>query len=101
MTCERCGQELHVGEWPFCPHGTSLGIAIESNERFIGGITIENMGHEPVTVYSREEFKEQMTRHGVEQRIKYVPGDKHLQNWGNYIDPYTLEQARILVERGR
>lgn len=19
--CEKCGQVVHVGEWPFCPHG--------------------------------------------------------------------------------
>lgn len=101
MTCKSCGHDLQVGEWPFCPHGTPGGNAIETNERFIGGVTIENMGHDPVTVYSREEFNEQMARHNVEQRIKWVPGDKHLQNWGAYVDPYTLEAARILVSRGK
>lgn len=24
MRCERCSQELQVGDWPFCPHGTSV-----------------------------------------------------------------------------
>ena len=100
MICEACGNELHIGEWPFCPHGTPGGNAIETNERFIGGVTIENMGHDPVTVYSRAEFKAQMLKHGVEQHIKYVPGDKYLQNWTNWIDPYTMESARILVSRG-
>ena len=98
--CTKCGRQLAIGEWPFCPHGTPMGNAIESNERFIGGVTIENMGDEPVTVYSREEFKQEMARHNVEQRIKWVPGDKYLTNWGASIDPYTLESARILVSRG-
>jgi hypothetical protein len=21
MTCDTCGQELHIGDWPYCPHG--------------------------------------------------------------------------------
>ncbi len=101
MTCASCGRELTIGQWPFCPHGIPAGNAIQTDEAFIGGQTIENMGHTPVTVYSRQEFQEQMARHGVEQRIKWVPGDKHLQNFGAYIDKQTLENARILVSRGR
>ena len=99
MTCERCGHELVVGKWPFCPHGDPHGNAIETNEAFIGGLTIENLGHDPVTVYSREEFKQAMLKANVEQKIKWVPGDKHLQNWGAFIDPYTMEAARTLVSR--
>ena len=100
MICERCSHEIRVGDWPYCPHGTPGGNAIETNESFIGGVTIENMGHDPVTVYSREEYKAEMLKHGVEQHIKWVPGDKHLKNWGMYIDPYTLAAAKALVERG-
>ena len=90
---------MEVGQWPFCPHGTPHGNTIETNERFIGGVTIENMGPDPVTVYSREEYKAEMLKHGVEQHIKWVPGDRHLQNWGMFIDPYTLAAATTLVER--
>ncbi len=96
--CEKCGRELEVGDFPFCPHGRS-SHAIQTNESFIGGVTIENMGHEPVTVYSREEYKAQMAAHGCEQRIKHVPGDKYLKSW-DVPSAYTLECARILLSRG-
>ena len=99
MTCETCGRTLEVGSWPWCPHDPTGGHAIQTNESFIGGLTIENLGHEPVTVYSREEFKEQMVAHGCEQRIKHVPGDKYLTNW-DVPSAYTLECARILLTRG-
>lgn len=96
--CDHCGIELTTGMWPFCPHGQSAN-AIQTNERFIGGVTIENLGDQPVTVYSREEFQAAMDRAGVEQRIKYVPGDKHLTDWTGAIDAKTLENAAILVAR--
>lgn len=100
MICEQCNLELVVGSWPWCPHGTPGQVnAIQTNESFIGGVTIENMSHEPVTVFSREEFKQAMLSRGLEQRIKYVPGDKHLQDWSKCIDANTLENARILIER--
>lgn len=97
--CEHCGRTVVIGEWPFCPHGTPSGNAIETNEQFIGGLTLENLGPDPVTVYSRTEFKQAMLTANVEQRIKWVPGDKHLQNWGTYIDPQTLDNARVLLTR--
>lgn len=25
MTCENCGQEIRIGMWPWCPHGTGIG----------------------------------------------------------------------------
>jgi hypothetical protein len=101
MRCDHCGEELVIGAWPFCPHGRPMdgAHAIQTNEQFIGGMTLENLGHDPVTVYSREEFKQAMLRANVEQRIKWVPGDHYLQNFGAYIDPYTMEAARALVSR--
>jgi hypothetical protein len=74
--------------------------AIQTNEAFIGGVTIDNLGAEPVTVYSREEFKQAMARANVEQKIKYVPGDKYLTNWAAGIDAQTLDNARVLMSRG-
>ncbi len=98
-TCETCGQTIAIGSWPWCPHGEPHGNAIQTDESFIGGQTLENLGHEPVTVYSRTEFKQAMARANVEQRIKHVPGDKVLQDFGAFIDPQTLANARALVSR--
>lgn len=111
VRCLACGAirdnlRLRSGEHPLCLVCASpmeylwrQSAAIETNERFIGGVTIENMGHEPVTVYSREEFDRAMRAHHVEQRIKWVPGDRHLTNWAAGIDAYTLEAATALVSR--
>lgn len=97
--CETCGHALELGEYPFCPHGRGGQNARQTNESFIGGVTIENLGHEPVTVYSREEFKAAMKAANVEQRIHYVPGDKYLTNWAACITAQTLANAKALVER--
>ena len=77
--------------------GASHGIV--TDEAFIGGLQVENLGHDPVTVYSRQDLARRMHEAGVEQRIKYVPGDKHLTDWSKAIDPYTLAAAKALVER--
>lgn len=112
LECVQCGQrQLNVylasGQRPPCPCGgatqtvwTGMSHGIETDESFIGGQVIENLAHEPITVYSRTELKEQMLKHGAEQRIKWAgPGDKYLINWAAGIDPVTLENARILVSR--
>ena len=97
--CEECGKTLVVGSWPWCPHGHGAS-SIETDESFIGGLTIENMGDQPVTVHSRAELKREMDARGLEQRIKYVPGDKHLTNWALGIDATTLANATALLSRG-
>lgn len=79
-SCDMCGERLEVGTWPWCPHGRAQS-SIQTDEAFIGGMTLEHMGHEPVTVYSRAELKREMEKRGLEQRIKWTPGDKHLRPW--------------------
>lgn len=44
-----------------------------------GGMVIENMGHAPVTVYSKSQLRDEMRARGLEQRVKHVGtkgGDK-------------------------
>jgi hypothetical protein len=90
--CSQCGGHTEY-IWRSNP------ASIQTDEAFIGGQTIENLGHEPVTVYSRTELKEAMAKAGVEQKIKYVPGDKYLTNWAMGIDAQTLANAAVLVTR--
>jgi hypothetical protein len=73
--------------------------SIQTDESFIGGKVIENLSHTPITVYSRTELKQAMEKHNAQQKIKWVPGDKHLINWAMGIDQYTLDAARVLVSR--
>ena len=91
--CRHCGAVTEYYWQTATPHG------IQTDEAFIGGQVIENLGHDPVTIYSRQHLQREMEKRGLEQRIKWVPGDKHLQNWGAYIDPYTMANAKELLER--
>ncbi len=91
--CSRCG-----GATEYIWH--SNPASIQTDEAFIGGQVIENLGHDPITVYSRTELKAAMARAGAEQRIKWAgPGDKYLTNWAAGIDQYTLDAATALVSR--
>lgn len=51
MTCESCGKELAIGDWPYCPHPnvnlTGMGMLGEFHARWE-----ENMGPEPVYITS-------------------------------------------------
>lgn len=92
--CEGCG-----GPTDYVWRATGASHGIVTDEAFIGGLVVENLGHDPVTVYSRQDLARRMQEANVEQRIKYVPGDKHLTDWSKGIDPYTLAAAKALVER--
>lgn len=93
--CPDCGQgtqRLWVGR--------SAGVADDS---WPGGKTFENLGHEPVTLYSRSELKRELKARGLVEYVRHVPlpgSDKspHTTSWAT-TDPYTLEAARVLVER--
>jgi len=59
---------------------------IHGDDRFIGGLTVENLGHEPVTVHSRSELKREMAARGLKPLVRHVgaPGSdksKHTTRW--------------------
>lgn len=63
MTCERCGQELRVGDFPFCRNGSGHGQyrinviddTLEGGPRFF-----ENMGHDPVWIESKSQWRREV-----------------------------------------
>ena len=63
------------------------------------------MGHEPVTYYSKSERRRLMALNGVEEFVRHQPlkgTDKSpfTSDWSKgSMDPQTLENARLLVER--
>jgi len=96
MTCPKCSAELRIGDYPFCPHGHgSNGI---EDATWPGGITFENLGHDPVTLYSPAELKREMKARNLEPMIRHTPGDQHTRSWAT-MDAQTLENGRILAER--
>ena len=100
MICERCGAELHVGDFPFCRTGPAdhrgTTVAIQPDD-VPGGFWVENAWREPRQFYSQKEYERALAADGMELRPRHVPGGK-LDNWAT-MDPYTLENGRILAER--
>ena len=104
LICEKCGHTLRLGDYPFCKGRPSdhdgYGCGIVRDE-IVGGQVIENLGHEPVTVYSQSELRREAEARGLRLTDCWAgPGDRHLSNWAAGIDAYTLESARLLLERG-
>jgi hypothetical protein len=82
--CDVCQAEIEIGAWPYCPHGTpSLKVIQDS---IPGGLWIENMGHEPVKVYSKSEKRLEMEKRGLVESVRHVgtqDGDRspHTSRW--------------------
>lgn len=72
-TCPKCGETLHIGEYPFCPHGMSHQNVI--SDEYIGGLTIENLAPTPITFYSKSEHRRYLKEHGIRQKVQHVGYD--------------------------
>lgn len=89
--CNDCGQVAEVLCEPFttvaCPAcGSDRTERVWRSIRVLpddipGGLVIENLGPEPVKVYSRSELKREAEKRGLVQRVRHVEGDKHLSRW--------------------
>lgn len=105
MTCELCGIELQIGFYPFC-HGdpnqhVRQAVSVNGDE-IAGGQVIENLGHQPLTFYSKKAIEVEADKRGLRIRNQWAgPGDKHLTNWAAGIDAQTLDNARVLLTRVR
>jgi hypothetical protein len=100
MICPSCGAELVVGSWPFCPDHTRGGSYNAQPNDWPGGKTFENLGGQPVTLYSRSELRRELKARGLEECVRHVPipgTDKspHTQSWVSV----DLDAARALAER--
>lgn len=83
--CEACGQIVHVGEWPFCPHGKPYGTAID--DQLAGGPQwIENLGDQPVYVETKSQLAREARARGRVPFVRHAPGpsgdrSKHTTRW--------------------
>lgn len=100
MTCPTCGAELRIGSWPFCRDGHEPASIGARGDDIPGGLTLENVGPQPVTFYSHSEKRRYLREHGLEEMVRHVPVP------GSDSSPYTtswvavdLEAGRILAER--
>jgi hypothetical protein len=100
MTCENCGHEMQISDWPFCPHGR--GVNKVHQDEIPGGQWFENGFAAPRKFWSHSEHRAALAAEGCEIVAKYAgEHDRHLIDWGAGIDAKTLENAAVLVTRGR
>lgn len=76
-----------------CPEGHKTEIvyagsscAIHGDDKFIGGMVLENLDNRPVTVYSRSQLKREMQARGLEPAVRHVgergtDKSKHTSRW--------------------
>lgn len=104
MVCENCGAELSVGDWPYCPHGRT-GNFTNFRDEIPGGVVVENYGPDLIRFDSHSERRRYMKAHDLNEKEKFCPmpgTDKDPQGIPNpkgYMDPQTLENARLLISR--
>ena len=88
--CDICGETV---ERLF-----TVGRSSVVTDSIPGGMIIENMSPQPMTFYSHSAWRAKMKELGLVNKVRHVPGDKHVQAWGG-TDPQTLENGRLLAER--
>jgi hypothetical protein len=89
MTCDKCGKELQVGEWPFCGHGfpERPGGAAMIDDQLAGGARyFENLGPEKVWVESKSQLRGELRARGLRENVRHVgvPGgdiSPHTSRW--------------------
>lgn len=64
MKCDSCGQELHIGEWPYCPHGRVGGHIAANGFPF----TTSHITGKPIEITSESHLKALCQAHGVTHR---------------------------------
>lgn len=90
MICDKCGKEYGVGYSPWCRDGhEAIRAGRGPDITYPGGLTLHNLGHEPVTVYSETERKRIMHARGLREMVRHVPGSPHTTDWSGPA-PHTL-----------
>ena len=64
-TCDKCGQEILISEWPFCPHGSNVTFGEDSID-----YVDEMIAEEPVRFTSRLQRRKFMDKQGLDFRAK-------------------------------
>lgn len=95
MTCDKCGTELVIGDYPFCPHGRGSNTVV--GDDIPGGQIFENGFATPQKFYSKSEHRRALDARGLHVVAKNAgPEDKICPRW----DTVDLDAAKELVQRG-
>ena len=76
--CDRCGQPIRVGAWPFCPHGPAGGFGVIDDTLPGGARWMHNLGDTPVWVETKTELAREMRQRGLvpSPRAAYSKDDR-------------------------
>lgn len=76
--CEKCGAELEVGEWPFCPHGQGSAVASKQYP-----FVTSNFNGQPIEVTSAAHEKALCAEYGVCKRddVAYLEKSYEGYDW--------------------
>lgn len=81
MTCDKCGEELVVGSWPFCRDGHAPATKLFNviSDEIVGGFVQENFGVQPETFYSKRAMALRAKELGLMPFVRHIGeqgGDK-------------------------
>lgn len=97
MTCEKCGHEMRISDFPFCPHEPTHVAVI--GDDVPGGFWAENGFDKPRLFHSKSEHRAALAAEGVEIRVKWAgEHDRHVKRW-DAVSAKQLENAAELVAR--
>lgn len=88
-TCEKCGAELEVGSWPFCPHPGGVSLVTEKSYPF----TTKMFTGQPVEVTSRAHERALMREHNVVKRDDAAWIDKEFVGWNRRTGKYEYKES--------
>lgn len=75
-TCQACGHEIEMGEWPFCPHPLNGNLVVIGDD-IPGGLEIKhglcNPDGTPRTYYSKSEMAKEAKRRGLVNYVRHAP----------------------------
>lgn len=102
-TCDKCGAEIRVGDFPFCDgvggHGRSVSAVHQDSVE--GGFWAENGFDRPTYFESRKAHRDALAARGLEIRAKWAgPNDRHMTRWDAPC-AQTLANAKALLSRGK
>ena len=78
--CEACGQNVQVGEWPWCPHGFATPQVID--DTLPGGARyMHNLGPEPVWVETKTQLTAELKARGLVQAERKTYNRRDQSPW--------------------
>jgi hypothetical protein len=88
-TCDTCGKQLSVSEWPFCPHGFPErpgGVAVIDDSIPGGPRMFENLGEKDVYISSKSQLRAELHARGLRECVRHVgvqgsDKSKETQRW--------------------